>query len=294
MAIDWERLHTDIVTATVRAVNATLYMGEERALKDVPVRKVFRGGHQSVRFKTAGEIEADRGLRQRLGLAPEILATPEAVARVLAAGRNPKRGALIRGQTFGFARTINFPSSDPRRNAAGLTRAERGYTVNRRNRANDFSPGDIFPSLRQLAPEEEGRARRLADEGASRRLTGRGRYELKTGRAIHQRERQVPRIAEINARTGEVKSIEYATVRSGPEYLGGGLRGTIRVVKATPEQFPVIEGWLIAGDREHDYARYQELGTRHNAAHPFLRPRLPEWREELPAQLRRSLARTGR
>lgn len=281
VTINYVRLKADIIAAAVRAVNATLYMGEERALKDVPVRKVFRGGRQTVRFKTAAEIEGDKELRSRLGLAPEMLATPEALARVRGAGRNPLKSLQTKQGEFGFARTIERPSGDLRRNKAGQTRAERGLTENRRNRANDFQP---FGEDMRLMDTERTDKNRLADPNAERYLTGRGAYELRKGRAVRDKSRM-----RIDLGTGRIFKVQ-----TEQERLGGGLKSTIRVVKATPDSYPVIEGWLVAGDSEHDYAIHQELGNRHNPAHPFLRPRLPEWREELPAQLRRSLGRTGR
>jgi hypothetical protein len=295
VSIDWNRLKVDIINAAVYAVNGTLISGEEKALRDVPVRKVFRSGRQTVRFKTATEIERDRPLRARLGLAPEILATPEAVAQVQASGRNPRRSTRVLGgrpisggrlyNEYGFARTIEFPARGNRRNKAGKTRAERGLTEIRRDRANDFMP--YGEDSRVLDPRNE---QRLADSGAERYLSSRGKYELHAGRAVSQRRAAVA--ADVNARTGEVKQVHYRSV--GPARLGGGLRSTIRIIRASARTFPVIEGWLVAGDAEHDYAIHQELGNRHNPAHPFLRPRLAEWKEELPAQLRRSFARTGR
>lgn len=295
MAVDFARLKLDIIEASVRAVNGVLYVGEERAKRDVPVRKVFRGGKQTVRFKTAEEIEHDRPLRARLGLAPEILATPQAVERVRAAGRNPRKSLITTGGEFGFARTIEHPSRSRSVDRSGRTPAQRGRTEIRRDRANDFFPGGEVPSRRVLQSGELGNpgSRRLAQEPVERLLTGRGRYELRSGRAVHQRQREIS-YADINARTGETKEVHYARVPEGPAYLGGGLRNTIHIVKARADMFPVIEGWLVAGDSEHDYAIHQELGNRHNPAHPFLRPRLAEWREELPAALRRSLRRTGR
>ena len=285
--ISFAKLRADIIEATVIAINGTLRLGEDRALKDVPVRKVFKGGKQTVRFKTAGEIEADKALRSQLGLAPEILATPEATARVKAAGRNPKKASLIGGKEFGFARTLAFPSTDPRRNKFGQTRGERGLVQVRRNRANDFLP--FGEDIRPVKRSETGNT--LVDENAERYLTSRGRYELRSGRAISQRTKQ---IATVEIKAGKVTVTGTTDVPVGPERLGGGLRGTIRVIPATASMYPVIEGWLIAGDEDHDYAKFQELGTRHNPAHPFLRPRLPEWTGELPAQRRRAYGRTGR
>jgi len=302
--IDFAKLRADIVSATVSAINGTLRIGEDRALKDVPVRKIFRGGKQTVRFKTAAEIERDRPLRAKLGLAPEILATPEAVARVRAAGLNPNKGHLrrepIKGLAnletggpvgrdveYGFARTIEFPSNDPRRNRFGQTRSERGLVQVRRNRTNDFMP--FGEDIRQVKRSETGNS--LVDEGAERYLSRRGKYEVQSGRAFFQRTKK---FANVSIKAGKVEVTGHTEIPVGPERVGGGLRGTIRVIPASPSMYPVIEGWLVAGDREHDYAKYQELGTRHNPAHPFLRPRLPEWKEELPVQLKRAYGRTGR
>ena len=287
MAIDWARLKVDIINAAVTAVNATLYIGEERALKDVPVRKVFSGGRQTVRFKTAEEVERDRGLRSRLGLAPEILATPEAIERVRAAGRNPIRSLQRGGKEYGFARTIEFPSNDTRRNRFGQTRADRGLTRNSRNRANDFMP--FGEDARHLDRTE----RALRDREYDRYLTSRGRFEVQSGRAVSQRYRKIEGAKQTIGGLVVAREPDFE-VPVGPARVGGGLRSTIRIVRATPESYPVISGSLVAGDREHDYAIHQELGNRHNPAHPFLRPRLPEWKEELPRQLRRSLGRTGR
>ena len=283
--VNYGRLKTEITLAAVRAINGLLYVGEERALRDVPVRKVFSGGRQHVRFKTAAEIERDAPLRARLGLAPEILATPEAVARVRSAGRNPLKSLITKKGEFGFARTVELPSRSRSVDRTGRTPAERGRTRISGNRANVFAPhGD--ETARIVNPRNE---KQLRYESESE-LSGRGRYELRSGRAVHQR--RVVVSADVNARTGDVKDLNYGF--TGPAYLGGGLRSTIRVEEARADQFPNLVGSLIAGDREHDYAIHQEMGNRHNPAHPFLRPRLPEWREQLPVALRRSLGRTGR
>jgi hypothetical protein len=292
--IDYALLKAKLIEAAVTSVNATLELGADQARKDAPVRKVFKGGRQTVRFKTADEIEADRGIRSRLGLAPEILATSEGVGRVQRSGRHPGRGTsftqrvpgatdLFSGEPvgrevqFGFARTIAHPSSDKRLNAKGLTRAERGHIELRRNRANTFMP---FGEDVRLLGRQSGT---LEDRSNERFLTGRGRYELKTERAGQ------PKRARVDLATGRI-TFSAAT----RDRLGGGLRGTIRIERATPDTYPVIKGSLVAGDEEHDYAKYQELGTRHNPAHPFVRPRLPEFREELPRQLTRALGRLGR
>lgn len=83
------------------------------------------------------------------------------------------------------------------------------------------------------------------------RLTTRGAYEVRTKRAV------------------------YSTF--GHLGVGGRLRGEIT---ATPPRITGsrAEAWVISPT---PYAKYQEFGTRHNAAHPFLRPATEESRGEV-------------
>lgn len=69
-------------------------------------------------------------------------------------------------------------------------------------------------------------------------LNRRGRYELKSGRAVDQ------------------------------DQLGGRLRREIEAIHATLDG-RVIRARVISPT---PYAKYQEYGTRHNAAHSYLRP----------------------
>lgn len=83
------------------------------------------------------------------------------------------------------------------------------------------------------------------------RLTSRGAYEVRTKRAV------------------------FSTF--GHLGIGGRLRGEIT---ATPPRITGAraEAWVISPT---PYAKYQEFGTRHNAAHPFLRPAAEESRGEV-------------
>ena len=301
VTVNWERVRQQIIDAAVTAVNAEAENTAEIARDKAPVRKVFKGGRQTVRFKTAQEIERDRDLRAQLGLGPEILATPERIAALRAAGRNPKRG--IRGpgnrglptgrgtlEEYRLATTVEHPGRRRRdplgvKPGAGpismaLYRNRRDHPRNLANRPNKL----IEP--RRLSTGE----RALHDVGAQAQLTSRGRYELRTERAASQALRPVA--ADINARTGEVVRIHYG--RTGIARLGGGLRDSIRVERASAGQFPVIKASVVAGGGEITYAKFQELGTRHNPAHPFLRPALAVAKGRLPDAVRRSLRRLGR
>jgi HK97 gp10 family phage protein len=85
------------------------------------------------------------------------------------------------------------------------------------------------------------------------RLSRRGRFELASGRAAHK------------------------------GYLGGRLRDELFTEPAR------VEGSLAIAEviSPTPYAKYQEFGTRHNPAHPFLRPALAEGR----GAFRRNIAR---
>lgn len=82
-------------------------------------------------------------------------------------------------------------------------------------------------------------------------LTRRGAYEVRTQRA------------------------NYATW--GHTHVGGRLRGEIKATGVAPSG-DGGEAWVISPT---PYAKFMEFGTRHNRAHPYLRPALQESRGEV-------------
>ncbi len=95
----------------------------------------------------------------------------------------------------------------------------------------------------------------LAVPVATMRLSRQGRYEVASGRADH------------NGLVGGRLRDEITAVGAS----GEGSFFTARVISPTP------------------YAKYQEFGTQHNAAHPFLRPALRESRAEVVAGMRSAI-----
>ena len=86
------------------------------------------------------------------------------------------------------------------------------------------------------------------------------------------------------------------SLRWGHAYVGGRLRNSIRALRPKTSGTGYAEAWVIAGGEEAPYAKYQEFGTRHNAAHPFLRPGLAESRAEVVSRIAaaiRDASRTG-
>lgn len=90
----------------------------------------------------------------------------------------------------------------------------------------------------------------------------------------------------------EVRSMRAAFASWGHLHVGGRLRGEIHAtgVNVAGGQ---AEAWVISPT---PYAKYQEFGTRHNAAHPFLRPAAEESRAEIVSRIAAAVgeaARTG-
>lgn len=130
------------------------------------------------------------------------------------------------------------------------------------------------------AYQDEMRARKLG-RGSGRlpqptTLSRRGAYEVKTALAANRS--QNPR----SARWGH----------GGHATVGGRLRGEI--YSTEPQRSGSrAEAWVISPT---EYAKHQEFGTRHNRAHPYLRPALDESREEIVSRIAaavREASRTG-
>ena len=102
------------------------------------------------------------------------------------------------------------------------------------------------------------------DAGNDSPLSYRGAYDVRSGRA--------------NFGSGENVTV------------GGRLRGEIR-----PEPAKMVgskaEAWVISPT---PYAKYMEFGSRHNRAHPFLRPALEESRQDIVSAIRSSIARASK
>lgn len=120
----------------------------------------------------------------------------------------------------------------------------------------------VFRAPRRSPLHAFGPHRELVRSGRLRTplpLTSRGRYELRTGRA------------------------DFIS-SSGLRTLGGRLRGEIYMDPAQGGG-PV---WVARVVSPTGYARYQELGTRHNRAHPYMRPAVAQVRETFRANMARA------
>lgn len=109
---------------------------------------------------------------------------------------------------------------------------------------------------RQMAWRRVTSPGHLASTVAQSRLSRRGRYEVRSGRSAHG--------GELGGRLRDEIYAEQAQIE------GRHIRA--RVVSPTP------------------YAIHQEIGNRHNAAHPYLRPAGHEGLDELRSGIARSVA----
>ena len=91
----------------------------------------------------------------------------------------------------------------------------------------------------------------------------------------------------------EVKSMRAASLRWGHAYIGGKLRDSI-TAWPTNQSGAQAEAWVTAGNQDVDYAKYMEFGTRHAAAHPFLRPALAESRTEIVSRIAAAIKESSR
>lgn len=162
-----------------------------------------------------------------------------------------------------------------------------GYTTRHRTMAEISLDRDVRRQL-GLGPEQLGVSRsvvrrvpqrisdrevvapgRMRSVAAQHQLDRRGRYELRSGRAIFETR---PAVAVAGTR--------------GQQQLGGRLRDEIHVEPAR------IDGRRVRGRvvSPTPYAKYQEFGTHHNPAHPYLRPAGHENIARIATDVRRTAA----
>lgn len=282
--IDFNRLVVEIESRAIKGLNKTLGYTHAQAQKHAPVRAIFkrtRRGDETARIKTRavtsrgimaayrrqpfGEAEmlnqkAMRGPNRRISPPKSLdLATARKLYKV------GKRDALDQAADLinGGQRIGGTNSEDPVFRVGRVT-----ITGSRQVAGGKLVPTTILRQVR--GGKVEVRPAPLDKRGdpvavGELRLSSRGRYEVKTGRAMIR--------------------------RAGEDQIGGALKNSIVKVPATltSREGDIIWGSVRAGNDEVDYARWQEFGTGHNRAHPFLRPALYESRERFKTNVENAL-----
>jgi HK97 gp10 family phage protein len=285
-SIDYEKIRKLMIGAAINATNATALFVQDRAQELAPVRKVFVESGRRVQKRVMTPLEHLRmqQLYKRSGLGPSRsqLASSEMIFHAKRAGlASPLRGGHLGKALFALGPSKIAPHGARGRDLyrgnkeVGFSRttvstiSRTGHTTYP-GRSNQYVPvfrldrGEFHVGSREVAQNGQQRV----DATSHSMLSSRGRSELRSGDATHA-------VGSQNV-------------------LGGKLRKSIRVIPAAVSGNHVVAYVIAGNDEDVDYAIYQELGTVHNAAHPFMRPALREGRRVLLEQVSRAASQIER
>lgn len=251
--IDWQEIEDRLITAAETGMQATGKQMYARAVRLAPVRKVFQ--YQKDITKAPAAQARWRAASGRF------------MSRTTPVGEDDEAHMIHRrNRAFAPNTTIRHRHAQSMADRVIVRFGGGGQEVTRKNvpgSAFAMSGGQPTYRSRIVATQKFG-----LENPAGKALNVRGRYEMRTGRAFYK-----------NA--------------NGTTTLGGRLRGSIRLDEA-PEETPTGSTIrLYAGGEEAYYAIYQELGTRHHSAHPFLRPALDEASKYFHKYVSRAVANAG-
>lgn len=192
-----------------------------------------------------------------------------AVVESKAKARAPVRNIFSDGSY-----SIRFKSAQEIKKGVAIRRA---LSLSREGGPNNPAPVTAYPmehwgkpSIRQKRPPRHWQERRFAE---SQRLLH--DYSVEMNRRSLGGTPSPVRLSRRGAY--EVRTQRAAYVMNGRRVIGGRLRGEITASPPNRRGFRAT-AWVISPT---PYAKYQEFGTRHNAAHPYLRPALAESQEEV-------------
>lgn len=258
-----------ITTATEGLVNAGAYT-ESRAKHYAPVRDVFgdtRGVTKRNRFTVGGSLK--QGASEGVAGRAVFIRTPEQMDRFK---RSRVKGRRVAPESAAYGRPADFrptlKTSDGELRHGDFRRLTQG------------TDGPRLAKVRFESSQDSGEG---VGEGSGS-LTARGRYELKRQRAFYSGPEETDTYHHRIRDDGQSQGIRIQQTR-----LGGRLRGEIYTTPPS-RRGQYIWVWVVSPT---PYARFQEFGTRHNRAHPFLRPALYDARRYLPNAIR-SAFRSGR
>jgi HK97 gp10 family phage protein len=287
-----------IIKAVTVGVEQSMNKAFESAVADAPVRAVFKRGNwrrtrggRSRGFKL-DEANSEDAIRKRLfyrnrngdvvpmrSAAAHINRTAGLPAPVAANNPYLRRAATRKGNPNSFAPFMLSP---------GTTRqdVEEFRQIQAELRARGYGGGDElsieyekptyggrelnrsktglkhFPGQRGMKPDAKGNYNKSV-------LDARGRYDVRTGRANF-------------------------TDKAGVTTVGGRLRKSIRTVGPV-HHLNTIRAQVVSPVR---YSKFQEFGTRHNRAHPYMRPAILKltnsYRAEMVKAINRISFKTGR
>lgn len=277
ISVEMDRWKNNVMTAIFTGINRSLEKAHQSAVEDAPVRSVFRktrvrGGGlrrgQRARTLSFAESNEEEAMRRTFGEASSPTGQRTVGRKAPANLNNPylRRAATRRGNPNSFApflleRGTSKKDVEEARKIFAEQRA-RGFGKNQR----------LEEDFERSAPVRGGReirGGRLTSKRAQASLSARGRAELRSGRANF-------------------------TDSAGVTTLGGRLRKEIGIAR------PTLQGTIIKGSvvSPTPYARFQEFGTRHNKATPYMRPAvlklITSFRPEMVKAINRVSSSRGR
>lgn len=269
---DLERLRIAVRRAVQGAITGTLEDAFKVADAKVPVRKVFAGGRRTLRFASRAETADANRLYKAMGGGRQykpLVAKPSTIHttpssrlgkqfyRIVAdrPQRYNKRGQPIATMRSGRNKANDL---DPRLPLGPGGKKQRGNY-----RQVDFG---FFPTRNDPSKKMQRfglvDANGNHDAAAESLLTSRGFSELVTGKAVFS--------------------------GKGGATIGGRLKGELDIMY--PLENLIMKGRVVSPT---SYARFVELGTRHAAAQPYLRPALAAVHQSYRANIVKALAKVG-
>jgi len=257
--INFDRIAETIIRRATVGLNQTLDYCEERAKVYVPVRAIFprsrRGRHGFPRVRLPSTEQQRRGGFE-VNIMQAYRSNAAATERLFERPDVNGRAGRSYYDKSRERRIRHANSEQPVLNIGGV-RVSGNFRDVRNGKLTNIGPG---------TPEPNGPA-----------PTRRGRYEIESGRA---------NISSVRLGATEAEDVNQ-------EQVGGALLHSIHA------EYPqsvllrglggLIEGHVVAGSEKVNYAGYQEFGTRHNRAHPFLRPALYDSRAKLVKNVARAI-----
>jgi len=301
MAIDVNYLLEAIQAATKESVENGLLVIQARAQQLVPVRKLYKSGRGKRTYILSGPPTTmsarqlqKAAARHGSGLSGVTTGAKNmqsywknrAGRQIIPEGRSRATVGSLKADVLRTKVTRGGRTNRLERGIAGqsIQKERIGGTI--RGRVNSYAPVINSPigviggeELRHWAGKGVMEIKVIHAEGKSFELTdlmtSRGRYEMTSGRAVRT----------VDDKHGEPHQV-----------IGGRLHDSIQpsdVFSDGAETYGFVSASAVDpfSKTNHDYAPDQEFGSRHNRAHPFLRPALRESRRTIMSTTRGPIQR---
>jgi len=258
-----------VIESVMVGVRISTEKAFQSAVEDAPVRDVFKHGsaHRRkglrTRTLTPDEAASESAIRRQLGLAEAVPGFTRTRGKVARDAPYSRRAAVRRGNPNAFAPFVT-------KKAVVLSAEDREFIQELKEGRTTARGGTGLPEgFEDEHPEVRGgreltRTGRLRHRPATNRLHARGRYDLATKRANF--------------------------TKDGVTTLGGTLRRSIR--KLGPHRVGrAIKGRIIS---PVPYSKYQEFGTCHNRATPYMRPAILKLQTSYRREIVKAINRANR